>query len=94
MTLQPHGMTTSKASDRVILITPRQYDIISLIHEGLTLKSIAEELGLAVTTISTNMNEIYWRSNLTRSINKRQKICRLFQEGNLVVKNNSKKIGG
>ena len=47
-----------KSSKRLPTLTPREKEIVRLIRKGYSNKEIAQELGIAVTTVKWNMTNI------------------------------------
>lgn len=65
----PQGETTMKLSadepsDRIYLLTPREYELFLLLLEGYTLKESAKQLSIKYSTANTHMTSVYKKLNV------------------------------
>lgn len=70
-----------RSGSRLDALSARQYEVLSLIAEGLTNQAISEQLGIAVNSVNNHVNAIYSTlelSDLTR--NPRVSAVRVFLE--------------
>ena len=52
-----HKLTSQEV--RATNLTPREYEVLYLVAEGLDNKQIAEHLTIALSTVNTHLNSIY-----------------------------------
>ena len=50
------------------LLTPRQFEVVAFLAQGLTDKEIAEQLGIGYRTIGCHVTEAMQKANVTKRV--------------------------